>query len=515
MENINLNNFNNLETVDLNKSSTGGGIGLEFLMNTSKKDKKTNKPTNIDLNDISDLENELNELTGNKGMSVNNNDYNNIAEEFTLLDNDNQTPDNEFSLPKKSSTWDGYTSKVEEIPRESVIKLTERQKRVKKMMMLQKIEDWSKKGLIELVGNSHYTMDSSFEDIEDEYENALDNKRKKDSIKLQSNVLIGCVGFIETANKWLNPFDVDLDGFQEKVTDELTDYDDIFAELFEKYKGGKLAPEVQLILKLGLTSATIAFTNKIFGGNPDFNNLLKTNPNIVNVIQQEMVNTLNKKPSTTVPSSVSSYLGGSPPPPIETKITKEPINQQSPPFANRPDLSMATGTVFREQGIDLETNYQSINNSQQRPEMRGPQSSQVLNILSGLKNQSSTQIQNNPNSMTPNYNMTQQSRPSQSIIEQTSHTQFPQQQSSIIKSSQKMIDEQPYILKLKDEFKELKELKMDNFDELSASSFNISKEDNSDNISILSNDESFVKTKSKKNRKSKQQSEKNRISMDI
>jgi hypothetical protein len=371
-----------------------------------------------------------------------------------------------------------------------------------------------------MVGNNHYTMESPFEDIEDEYENALDNKRKKDSVKLQANVLIGCVGFIETANKWLNPFDVDLDGFQEKVTDELSDYDDIFAELFEKYKGGKLAPEVQLILKLGLTSATIAFTNKIFGGNPDFNNLLKTNPNIVNAIQQEMVNTINKKPMSNAPPSMSSFLGGAPPPPIETKINKEAPTQynQPPPFSGRPDLSMARGSVFREPGVDLENNYQTITPTpqqqqqqsnqpmSQRPEMRGPQSSQVNNILSGL-NQTNFQFAVPPPTrntpvMTPSFNMSQPMK-SAPVTVQPSHTTIP--------------TAQPSVSALKEEFKELK---MDiPMDEVSISSFNISKVDDfSDNVSVLSDGDSLIntaKTPSKRGRKPRQQSEKNRISMDI
>lgn len=512
METINLNMNNDLERFELNKSSND--IGLEFLMNTSvnNKDKKNNKSNNIDLNDIDILENELNEISNLKNDNINNMSIDNLVLEDK--DKDNRYNNVEFSLPKNNtnSTWDGYTSNTDEIPRESLTpKLTERQKRIKKMMMIQKLEEWSKRGLIELVGNTHYTIESSFEDIEDEYENALDNKRKKDSIKLQANVLIGCVGFIETANKWLNPFDIDLDGLQEKVTDELSDYDDIFAELFEKYKGGKLAPEVQLILKLGLTGATIAFTNKIFGGNPDFNNLLKTNPNIINAIQQEMVNTVNKKSSTDNSNpSLSSYLGGGPPPPIETKINKE----QS---SNRPDLSMARGTVFREQGIDLQNNnYQNTTQTQlpPRPEMRGPQSSQVNNILHGLKEnvQFSVPPPKKTNViLTPSNDMREIKQNTNNIL-QTSHSQFPMQMQQNMNISQQYINKN-----------NIKEFTIDNIDDLSISSLNINnintyKEDNSDNISILSNDISETQNNTqstKRGRKPKQTKSEKRISMDI
>ena len=484
METINL---NSLETFDLNKSSTGGGLGLEFLMNTSVKDKKggSKQSTNIGLNDISDLEKELNEISGGGGGGGGG------MEEFTFEEmggsNIELSGGGSSSLrnggQEKTTTWDGYSSKVEEIPIQrgsDGSRLTERQKRQKKMMMIQKLEDWSKRGLIELVANTHYTMDMDFDEIEDEYENALDNKRKKDSIKLQANMLVGCVGFIETANKWVNPFDVDLDGFQEKVTDELGDYDDIFAELFEKYKGGKLAPEVQLLLKLGLTTATIAFTNKLFGGNPDFGNLLKTNPNIVNAIQKEMVDMVSKKPSSLAPTTQPTQLGGGPPPPIETKVNKE--------STNRPDLAMGRGSVFREQGVDLQTNYDNVNKP--RPEMRGPQSTQASQILSQFQfNVPPPQNRANP-VMTPTFNISE-----------------PPAQQTINKAN---------VTALKEEFKELN---ISNMDDLSVNSFNITKDDATyDNVSILSGDESYMgstKTPGKRGRKPKQQSEKNRISIDI
>ena len=84
------------------------------------------------------------------------------------------------------------------------------------MKMIQELDKWTKKGLVELVGGS-YNMDSPFEDIEDEYENALDNKRKADSINMQSNILLGCVGFIENTNK-LNPFaETELENYQSEA----------------------------------------------------------------------------------------------------------------------------------------------------------------------------------------------------------------------------------------------------------------------------------------------------------
>jgi hypothetical protein len=281
--------------------------------------------------------------------------------------------------------------------------------------------------------------------------------------------------------------------------------------LFEKYKGGKLAPEVQLLLKLALTSATIAFTNKLFGGNPDFGNLLKSNPNIANAIQKEMLDTVSRKPTPTS-GDTAIHLGGGPPPSIETKINKE--------TSARPDLAMGRGGVFRQEaGVDLQTNYDNI--AKPRPEMRGPQSTQATQILSQF--QFAPPNRSQP-TVTPSYNMQQpEMRPHQQSMQQQ-HTQFsqmrPPQQTAAISTS---------VNTLKEEFKELK---LQQVDDLSITSFNIEKDNfeggggvtdtMGDNMSVLSFDESYTsgiggkKTPSKRGRKSKQQtSDKNRISIDI
>jgi hypothetical protein len=51
--------------------------------------------------------------------------------------------------------------------------------------MIGKLDEWYSKGLIK--NSSQFTLDSSYEDIEDEYESALELKRKKESVKLQGH----------------------------------------------------------------------------------------------------------------------------------------------------------------------------------------------------------------------------------------------------------------------------------------------------------------------------------------
>ena len=52
---------------------------------------------------------------------------------------------------------------------------------------------------------------------------------------------------------------------------------------------------------------------------------------------------------------------------------------------NRPDISMGRGTMFREEGVDINQQYSNPNEGSKRPEMRGPQNVDLDNLLSGLK----------------------------------------------------------------------------------------------------------------------------------
>jgi len=82
---------------------------------------------------------------------------------------------------------------------------------------------------------------------------------------------------------------------------------------------------------------------------------------------------------------------GPPPKPIETKSQPPPARPgamqftQEPGrnFANRPDLAMSRGAMFRESGVEMGSGYSDLG-AGRRPEMRGPQTD-VDDILSGLK----------------------------------------------------------------------------------------------------------------------------------
>jgi hypothetical protein len=423
--------LSDLEPVSINiddsfSSNTGSGLGpgIELLMNDKKK--SATGSMNIDLGDLDKLEDDLNNLSSSASQSAGGaktlsglSGFGNFfglggssdsSKKETPLESDSNIGHATADSMGNTKTWDGF-SKINEIPQNAgSAKLTDREKRRKKRAMIKKLEEWHDKGTIK--HNSHFNMDSTYEEVEDEYETALEDKRKKDSIKLQQWWFITFVNSIEYANSAFNPFDINLDGWGEQVSEDMDSYEEIFSELHEKYKGGKLSPELSLLLRLGFSAAVVNFTNKaLSSATPGFNDVIKQSPELMKMFTNATVSSMSQQsPGFAFASSMmnDSKTGtgvpmnmGPPPAPVETKsmpaMGQRPGNNMmqftSIPPPNRPDIAMGRGSsmpssapLFREPEIST-TQVQSQFNPQQpsgRPEMRGP-STDIDHILSGLK----------------------------------------------------------------------------------------------------------------------------------
>jgi hypothetical protein len=96
-----------------------------------------------------------------------------------------------------------------------------------------------------------FSVRSSVDEMEKTYERLKHERDVQNSIKFQRKVLMGVVSSIEFLNGSMNPFDIDLDGWSESIMENYSEYDDIFEELYEKYKNqGNISPEVKLLMTL-------------------------------------------------------------------------------------------------------------------------------------------------------------------------------------------------------------------------------------------------------------------------
>lgn len=395
--------------------SVNFGPGVELLMN----DKKINasSSTKVDVSDLDDLENELNDLSKNvesvEPVKVEESSSSTLGglgnlfnfsktseppkdkEEIKKL---HETPSGLGSATVESightKTWDGFT-KTNEVPNQSTgSKMTDREKRRKKRAMIKKLEEWYEKGLIK--HNSHFTLDSDYDEIEDEYETAMEDKRKKDSIKLQGWWFTTLINSLEYANAAFDPFGLNLDGWGEQINEDIDSYEEIFAELHDKYKGGKMAPEVSLLLRVAFSGAVLNITNKALStSTPGFNDIIKQSPELMKMFSTATAQTMGQQNpgfefvnSVLHPDEKVNTSFGPPPAPVKTQEQAPPqrpsmqfTNQQP----NRPDIAMGRGAMFREEGVDINNQYSNPNEAPKRPEMRGPQNVDLDNLLSGLK----------------------------------------------------------------------------------------------------------------------------------
>jgi hypothetical protein len=427
--------LSDLEPVSLNfnesKPSVNFGSGIELLMN----DKKRASSINLDLGELDTLESELNEISGanasagSYSIGSSSNDgtksLSGFASNFFGFGNPASEPSKKVSFDPEPSdsnlgnatresvgntkTWDGF-SKMNEIPVSSStsnMKMSDRDRRRKMRHMIKKLEEWHAKGLIK--HNSHFDLDSNYEEVEDEYESAMEDKRKKDSVKLQGWWFMTFINSMEYANAAFNPFDLNLDGWGEQVSEDIDSYEEIFAELHDKYKGGKLAPEISLLLRVGFSAAVLNFSNKaLSSATPAFNDVIKQSPELMKMFTNATVSSMSQASpgfamaNNLMQEQMNKPRGMPPPAPVETKSQPPPqrpgmVFTETP--SNRPDINAGRGAMFREQGADMNSGYgnlaepqrpmyqpmQAQQQPQPRPEMRGPQSTDIDNILSGLK----------------------------------------------------------------------------------------------------------------------------------
>ena len=408
-------NFSGFES----KSSNFGG-GLELLMNDKLKD---NKPTSdINLDDLNNLENELNNLVDDfpsNSFKPRSDLFGEPSSNFdkpSVKFNDSTIGQSTSQTESDKKTWDGF-GKFSNVPMnpdapiDTTPQMSKEELLREKFKILQKLEELETKG-IRLT--KKYTMESSLLEMKGEYETHVEEREKKNSIKFQQKLLMTAITGIEFLNNKFDPFDLKLDGWSEQINENVDDYDEIFAELHEKYKSkAKMAPELKLLFQLGGSAIMLHMTNTMFkSAMPGMDDIMRQNPELMKQFTQAAVNTMSQS-APNFGNFMGDMMGGMggggggqqqppsnfnnqrpPPPPVATKGPNSiPPPRREGDISNRPDLNFGRGNM--NDGVNLSENYINPYESKStrgappplpqnpRPEMRGP--SDINNILSGLK----------------------------------------------------------------------------------------------------------------------------------
>jgi len=375
------------ESKSVLESSFGGGI--ELLMNDKKKEKSQNS-SSVDLSDINALENDLNNLTEDTSSSKNVSKSDLFSSSINTFDTTEpkiKIDDNvkEIGFSKKepvinvgkatvesaeTKTWDGF-SNLSNVPvhdnaappsKESKTREEILQEKFKYVKLLEELE---KKG-VRLT--KKYSMDSNLQEMQGEYETIIAEKERKNSTKFQGRILTALITGVEFLNNKFDPFDIKLDGWSEQLNENLDDYDEIFAELHDKYKSkAKMAPEIKLLFQLGASAMMVHMTNTMFKSSmPGMDDIMRQNPELMQHFTQAAVNTMGE----TNPG-FSGFMN-------EYMDNNNNNNSRMP--QSRPDLNQ----TFSEQRSQNDRNQSQPPRA--RAEMGGP--SDLGDILSGLKTKS-------------------------------------------------------------------------------------------------------------------------------
>jgi len=387
---IELNDFGN--DMSFKKSSTNFGGGIELLMNDRVKD-SSKKSSDIGLDDLTNLENELNELSDmsfkpksdlfngkisfDDKPSVSFSDNNGSSDTRSGYSQSPSIGQSTAGTADDTKTWDGY-GKFNNIPMNPDKEFTSQMSREEllreKFKYVRKLEALEKKG-VEL--SKKYTMESSLMEMQGEYETIMEEKSKQNAVKFQGNMLMAVINGMEFLNGRFDPFDIKLDGWSEQIGENITDYDDIFGELHEKYKSkATMAPELKLLFQLGGSAMMVHMTNTMFkSAMPGMDDILRQNPDLMRSFQTAAVNSMSQS-SPNLSGFMSNMMNegsniGGPPPPMATQT------QQN--TRNRP----GNNSYGMDDGIKLNEMQDKTRRPPPRAEMKGP--SDISDILSGLK----------------------------------------------------------------------------------------------------------------------------------
>ena len=406
--------FNKKNDAPYPTKSVNFGPGLELLMNPKKQPTSPMK-SDINLSDLESLEKKLNKDSRMSKADATKKVFSvpsleSLSRGGSLKLNITELPktpttsgERTINLgkktqdPQKDVTWDGF-KKFNEIPVNPTVSvpvkpvLSAEETVRQKIELLRKLDHIEKKG-IKLT--KKYTMEDPLAAVRAEYDMLRKEKEKHNSVKFQGKMLMAFVSGLEFLNGRFDPFELKLDGWAEAVNENLEDYDEVFAELHEKYgQKAKMAPEIKLLFMLGGSAAMLHMTNTMFKSSmPGMDDIMRQNPELMSQFTQAAANTMSRENPGFGGFMNNMMNSKGPPPPMGAPRSPPQEYKDRPPIpprtnARHPDIGMTRGIPKFNDAANMEHMQDPFKSdrdrkAKKRPEMKGP--SDLDDILAGLK----------------------------------------------------------------------------------------------------------------------------------
>jgi hypothetical protein len=136
------------------------------------------------------------------------------------------------------------------------------------------------------ISGQRMTMQHSLEELKQEHDSRTDSKNLEASVRFQRNALMTFVSGVEMVNDKFGhrlPMKPRLKGWSESVHTNISDFDDIFEELYDLYKDkAKMHPLLRLVGTLGVSATMYHITNTMAekSGIPGMADLMSENPEL-------------------------------------------------------------------------------------------------------------------------------------------------------------------------------------------------------------------------------------------
>jgi hypothetical protein len=178
-----------------------------------------------------------------------------------------------------------------------------------------------------------FSMSSDYDEMKYEYDRLIHQRKMSNSVKMQRQMLVTFCSGMTFLNEKFDPIGLKLEGFDEHVNDNIGDYDDIFEELYEKYKeSANMAPELKLMMTLGGSAFMYHLSNSVFkSAMPNPSDILKQNPDLMKQFQAAAMGAMGPQ-NSGFSNFMGNMMGGN-----NNNQPPKYNPMAGPPFANPRD----------------------------------------------------------------------------------------------------------------------------------------------------------------------------------
>ena len=136
-----------------------------------------------------------------------------------------------------------------------------------------------------------YTLRDDLDEMQMELDMHLSIRAKSNAINWMTSMMLNCVFGLEMLNDKYDPFSIHLKGWSEQMNADITNYQDVFGELFEKYSapGKTVAPEIKIMMMISGSALKFHLAHAVFNNLPGMADSLKNNPALAEQLRRQAV----------------------------------------------------------------------------------------------------------------------------------------------------------------------------------------------------------------------------------